>query len=244
MSFLRFSLLSTLGLGAVALLGVACYNPKYASPGFACDLSDPKTSECPSGQTCTSFSDGDRCVKSSGPSNGCVTAFTIAKTSMYSGAMSNPMLDTIDQCPDAKRAADMANEGLEPNDDSCTATVLPAVTVGGTPLKLQSLAICPTGANPDASNHDIDVYLLNVPAMTTALVEITYDVKYGDLDLGVFRKDGTAAAVDGSAVSNACVAPTLAAGDYFIVVGGAGSTAVNRYSMSIRFGAALTCTTP
>ena len=132
---------------------------------------------------------------------------------------------------------------LEPNDDSCTATVLPAVTVGGTPLKLQSLAICPTGNNPAASNHDIDVYQLNVPSTTTALVEITYDVKYGDLDLGVFRADGSAAAVDGSAVSNACVAPTLAAGNYFLVVTGAGSTAVNRYSMSIRFGAALTCPT-
>ncbi|MEO6953528.1 MAG: PPC domain-containing protein [Polyangia bacterium] len=234
MSFLRSSLFATFGLGAVALLGVACYNPKFASPGFACDDSDPKTSECPSGQACV----GTTCVTSTGPNNGCVTAFTIAKTSTYNGATSNPMLDTIDECPDAK-----PSQGLEPNDDSCTATVLPAVTVGGTPLKLQSLAICPTGNNPDASGHDVDVYLLNVPSTTTALVEITYDVKYGDLDLGVFRKDGTSSAVDGSAISNACVAPTLAAGDYYIVVSGAGSMAVNRYSMSIRFGAALSCTT-
>ncbi len=232
MTFLRSTLLAS--LGTVVLLG-GCYDPKYASPGFACDDSDPKTSECPSGQTCV----GLQCVKSTGSNTGgCVGTFTIPKSAMYSGAMTNPKLDTEMDCPDAQVSTNM---NLEPNDDSCHATLLPGVVVGGTPLKLQSLSICPTGNNPAASNHDIDVYQLHVTETTTAQVEITYDVKYGDLDLGIFRKDGSVVVSDGSAVSNACVAASVTIGDYFLVVSGAGSTAVNRYSMSVRLGSALTC---
>ena len=228
MFFLRSSLLAS--LGAVALLG-SCYDPKFKSGGFACDDTDPKLSECPSGQVCM----GTTCVKGTGTTGG-TNMFTIPKTGT-SMATANPMLNTEADCPDAQSP----NMNLEPNDDTGHATVLPAVVVGGTPLKLQSLAICPTGNNPAASNHDVDVYQLHVPMTTTALVSITYDVKYGDLDLGIFRSDGMVVVSDGSAVSNACVAASVGVGDYYIVVTGAGATAVNRYSMSVRLGSALTC---
>ena len=237
MTFFRSSLLAS--LGTLVLLG-GCYDPKFAdgsnpaNGGFACDDSDPTTSECPSGQTCV----GLKCVKSAGGTAGCVSTFTIPKSGTYSGTMSNPMLDTEAECPDAQVSTNM---NLEPNDDSCHATLLPAVVVGGTPLKLQSLAICPTGNNPAASNHDIDVYQFHVTETTTALVEITYDVKYGDLDLGIFRSNGMVVASDGSAKSNACALASVAVGDYYLVVTGAGGTAVNRYSMSVRLGSGLTC---
>jgi hypothetical protein len=140
--------------------------------------------------------------------------------------MMDPMLGSADVCPD---------KVIEPNDCLGNAVQLSAndVSIDGNVAQLQHLAICPTGNNPLANGHDVDYYAFTVAGTANALVNITYDIKYGDLDVGIFRADGTAVATDGSAVSNACVVASVTTGTYYVGVFGA-NNAVNTYTMSIR----------
>jgi len=227
---LRYAYLAVPFAGALLLAASqGCFNPEYSSPGYYCHAEDVPA--CPEGQSCI----GGRCIGGTTGDGGGGGGGLIPKTAMYTGAKVDPMLDNESQCTD---------NPLEPNDSSNTAihiagadaTSMPAaIEVNGPPLKLGMLAICPTGNNPKADGHDVDYYKITAPQSVSAIVEITYDVKYGDLDVGIFRGDGSIVAVDGSAVSNGCAAASLPAGEYYVVVAGANNTDVNRYQLSVRF---------
>jgi hypothetical protein len=151
------------------------------------------------------------------------------KTGSYTGPMMNPQLDTEADCTDAE---------LEPNDVIATATDLSPLhlMLDGAAGALQDLAICPTGPNPLANGgHDVDVYQLTLSQSGNALVQITYDVELGDLDLGLYNSEGALLVGDGTAVSDGCVVSTLTAGTYFIGVFGANDSDSNRYKMSIAY---------
>lgn len=221
MRSLRY-LLFALPLGAVLAFGANCFNPEYQSGqglGYFCNDSAGQT--CPSGQSCL----GGRCVDSTGDSS-CTVTVPITKSGTYTGPTIDPMLNNFDACPD---------KVIEPNDCLGNAVQLSAndVSIDGNVAQLQHLAICPTGNNPAASGHDVDYYAFTVAGSATALVNLTYDIKYGDLDVGIFRSDGSAVATDGSAVSNACVAAAVTSGTYYVGVSGA-ANGVNTYTMSIR----------
>ncbi len=221
MRSLRY-LLAALPLGAVLFFAANCFNPEYQSGngvGYFCN--DTAGQTCPDGQSCV----GGRCLAATGTPGG--TNNPIVKTGLYSGPVIDPMLNSADACPD---------KVIEPNDSLGTAVQLSDkdVAIDGAVAQLQHLAICPTGDNPLANGHDVDYYGFTVAGSGTALVNITYDIKYGDLDVGVFRADGSAVATDGSAVSNGCVAAAVTSGAYYVGVFGAKNTAVNTYTMSIR----------
>jgi hypothetical protein len=223
---LRFLLpiASFAGLAAVLALAPSCFKPEYPPTGFYCHADDDPA--CPDGQTCV----GGRCVGGPGGSNFDMAGGLVPKSGSYTGAKLDPMLNDANACTD---------NPLEPND-----TIQAAVTGLNAQLnlvvdqpspKLQMLAICPTGDNPKAEGHDIDYYEIEATQSSSAVVEIFYDVKYGDLDVGIFRPDGSIVASDGSAVSNGCVAATLPAGKYYVGVGGAQHKDSNRYDLRIRF---------
>ncbi len=220
-SFLLLAL-PVAGLSALIVQSQGCYNPEFASPGFYCHPEDEPA--CPPGQECV----GGRCIGGTG-GNTDMAGGIVPKTGTYSGPTLDPGLGPTTVCSD---------DALEPNDSISSAVPitdsLMLVVDGNTP-KLQMLAICPTGDNPKASGHDTDYYQVIATQAVSALIEVTYDVKYGDLDVGIFRPDGSLVASDGSAVSNACVAASLPAGTYYIGVGGANNTAVNRYDLRVRF---------
>ena len=229
MRSLRF-VVAALPIGALLVFGVNCFNPQYASPGYNCDVTMDRT--CPDGQSCIA----GQCRDTNGD-GGSSASGSIPKTGTYTGPTQDPGLNSIDSCTD---------KALEPNDTIATAVQLPAIAVDGAALPLVKLAICPTGDNPLAKGHDVDYYQMNVTENANVLVKIVYDIKYGDLDVGIFRPDGSIVKSDGTAVSNACVAASLPMGAYYVGVVGAGNTAVNNYTMSIRLtSAATTCdTTP
>ncbi len=214
--------LPVVGLGALFVHTQGCYNPEFGSPGFYCHVDDDPA--CPDGQSCIN----GRCIGGSGGNND-MSSGIVPKTGTYSGPTLDPGLTDESKCTDAQ---------LEPNDSISSAIPitdsLMLVVDGNTP-KLQMLAICPTGDNPKANGHDVDYYQVIASQAVSALVEITYDIKYGDLDVGIFRPDGSLVASDGSAVSNGCVAASLPAGTYYIGVGGANNTASNRYDLRVRF---------
>ena len=201
----------------------ACFNPEYASPGYACNEAAGQT--CPDSQVCIA----GHCVGGSGGGGFDMGLGIVPKSGMYTGQHIDPGLN-ID-------SAKCTDSPLEPNND--IAHAVPGLTqqlnlVPDQPSQalgndMNPLVICPQGTK------DLDYYQIDAAQSLSAVVQITYDVKYGDLDVGIFRADGTLVAGDGTAVSNGCVAATLPAGSYFVGVGGANNTDVNRYTMRIRY---------
>jgi hypothetical protein len=222
----------TLLFAAPLLLAGGCFSPDYATPGFYCHPEDSPA--CPDGQQCVN----GRCIGGTGSSNFDMGSGIVPKTASYSGAKLDPMLNSESDCTDAP---------LEPNDSIATAitglNMQLNLGVDQASSKLQMQAICPKGDNPKANGHDVDFFQFDVPSNVSGVVEIFYDVKYGDLDVGIFRPDGSLVKGDGSAVSNGCVDATLAAGTYYVGVGGANNMDSNRYDMRIRlFSTPHTCT--
>jgi hypothetical protein len=207
-----------LPVAALALL-TGCVPSDFGSPGFYCD--DAMGQTCPAGESCL----GGQCVKNVTSSSSTLTA--PPKSATYMGTMTDPGLDNINDCPDKM---------LEPNDTLKTSVDTSSLNISpdGSAHGLQNLAICPTGKNPLANDgHDVDIYQLEVTESVGAVVELTYNVQQGDLDVGIYGSTGSLIKGDGSAVSNACVATPLSAGTYFIGVFGANNTDSNRYTMSI-----------
>jgi hypothetical protein len=219
MRVLRFHI--ALSLAALGL-AAGCFKPDYASPGFYCHPEDNPA--CPDGQACI----GGRCIgggdAGTNSGNGIVP-----KTSSYTGVHMDPGL-AIDpsMCSDYP---------LEPNNDIAHAVpsvveqlmVVPDKGGGTLGTAAKPLAICPSGSK------DVDYYQIDVPQSVTLVVDILYDIKYGDLDVGIFGPDGSLVQGDGSAVSNGCVAAPVTTGTYFVGVGGANDVDVNRYTMRVRF---------
>ena len=230
-STLIVATVSIAGIGAFLAFAPSCYDPSFGSPGFYCHTDDSPA--CPDGQSCVN----GRCI---GGGAFDMAGGIVPKTGSYSGPTLDPGLSDGAKCPDI---------ALEPNDSIANAipslnTSLNLVVDANSP-KLQNLAICPTGNNPKANGHDSDYYEFDVSTPVYVLVEINYDVKYGDLDVGIFSADGTLVAYDGSATSNGCIAPPsqLPAGKYYVGIGGANNKDSNRYDLRIRFfSMAKTCT--
>lgn len=102
--------------------------------------------------------------------------------------------------------------------------------------------ICPDRAAPNVS--DFDTFKFKVTSPAKVIVELKYQVKYGDLDVSLFRDDNgpglhmpvlVAANVTGK--DDACIERDLPVGTYYIVVYGARDpvmqtkTAMNRYQL-------------
>jgi hypothetical protein len=165
-------------------------------------------------------------------------AIVISKTGPpYTGARLDPMLGDAASCPD---------KSLEPNDSASTAvTGLSAPLDVATP-QIVSLAICPTGPSPFTGQHDVDFYEVdlsgNAAASFTFRAQITYDIAYGDLDVGLYDTSGHALATDGTAVANGCVAALVTPAKYYVVVVGANNVDSNRYTLNVRsFSASQSC---
>lgn len=214
---------ATLALLSASLIG--CFSPKVVSGGFACNPNDNPA--CPDGYVCLD----NRCVNGAPP-------VRIDKTGpAYSGQHTDPGLMTTGDCPD---------ESLEPNDGATLPNkpVLLTAPPDTMPAKLTNMAICPTGPNPATKLHDVDFYRLDVSGgVATIMAELSYDITYGDVDVGIFDAGGTLLGSDGTAVSNACAtAPVSAPGTYFVVVVGANDVDVNRYDVRVRtFSKITTC---
>ena len=161
------------------------------------------------------------------PSGG--ISINIAKTGAYSGLHLDPGLYNAADCPD---------KALEPNDGPGAAPFGPPILLAPAadqPVpRVTSMAICPTVPNPATQQHDVDWFKVVADAPVTILAQAFYDVAYGDLDLAIVDGGGNILVSDGSAVSNACAASSVAAGTYFVVVVGAGNGGVNRYELSVR----------
>lgn len=136
-------------------------------------------------------------------------------------------------------ASDCPDEALEPNDGPSAKPpfgppIAIDVEVDMPGPRLQGLAICPNGVNPATGYHDSDYFEIDLKAPATIVAELTYDIRYGDLDLALVDGTGKVLASDGTAVSNACVMQALAAGTYYAVVVGANASDVNRYGLDVR----------
>jgi hypothetical protein len=210
---MRFTLPFALILG--------CYNPTIPDNGFSC-MKDPT---CPEGFSCL----GGFCVKSTmGGGGQSWPVINIPKSGApYAGPKTDPMLNDINACPDAS---------LEPNDS-------PATALGFTPTPdaqtaaIVKLAICPTGNSPFTGQHDVDFFKVDNtsgPASLSLVAKATYDITFGDLDLGIFDSNLNPMSLDGTAVANACAAASISNGVYYVIVVGANNVDVNNYSLLIR----------
>jgi hypothetical protein len=227
-------------IGAASLAG--CFNPALPVQSFHCR---PDSSpQCPGGATCVrTGSDAEgalgQCIRQGGD-GGVGGAISITKTGpAYTGPMVDPGLDTVADCPD---------NALEPN-DSINSSKLFKADVGTPDMvspKITNVAICPKGNRPETGAHDIDVYiadLTNFPGQLTLMAQLFYQIQYGDLDVGIFREDGSVLASDGSATDNGCAAATVAGGSkYYIAVAGANNMDVAPYDLRVRlFSSPQTC---
>ena len=216
---MRSSFLPSVLLAALAVGG--CYSPTLVSPGYYCHPDDSPA--CPDGQECIN----NRCQFASGPSAADLAGGLITKP-VYNPPTQDPMLNDAAACPDT---------AIENNDDRSTANPFDAQPDMPQP-QITNVAICPTGIKPITGAHDRDYVRVDTTTYggnLTLMAEISYDVKYGDLDVGVMDDSGKLIAQDGTAVSNGCVAAAATnPGSYYVVVVGAQDKDVNRYSLRVR----------
>ena len=154
----------------------------------------------------------------------------------YTGPHMDPGLDNAADCPDAN---------LEPNDSPAEALTAPTPTPDQPTPKIIKLAICPVGNNPATGLHDVDWYKVDLTSPSGAVTlqaEIFYDITFGDLDVAILDDAGSPISVDGTAVSNGCVAAAVTNRVYYVVVAGANNVDVNNYELLIRsFSTPQTC---
>jgi hypothetical protein len=211
---------------AAALAAAGCYSPDIASPGYYCHPEDNPA--CPDGFDCVS----GRCVSktvSSMPFGDGGASLIPKMGAPYSGVHQDRTdLNTASMCPDSD---------LEPNDGPDKARMV--MTAVDMPVaKLIKLAICPKGPNPATGMHDVDYFKVDTTgagsSTLTVMAEVTYDISYGDLDVGVFDSTGRLLSSDGTAVSNACTTASIGQGVYYVVVAGANNMDINSYELRIR----------
>jgi hypothetical protein len=224
-------------LFASLLFASSCYNPAFPDgQGLYCKVAspsdpDPNAPACPEGQKCV----GNRCVNDTG--GGGPGTVEIPKTGMYNGLRNDPRLISDNDCPDSR---------LEPNNSPETALQAPDPTPDSMVPKIVMMSICPQG------KKDVDWFVVDLDSskfsqsQLSMLVQVFYDVSYGDLDVGIFDANGRLLASDGSAVSNGCASFTVNPGPgvkYYVAVVGANNSEVNRYDLHIRtFTASRSCT--
>jgi hypothetical protein len=218
-------------LAALASSAVGCYRPNIADNGFKCHA-DEDYPPCPEGYDCI----GGFCHKRMQVSRSCSDVFMaqtqIAKTAHYSGDHQDPGLGDQSMCPD---------NSLEPNDgpdeNNCAVAIQAPPDVMTS--KLTHMAICPRGVTQATGAHDVDYFRVDTSGASdggalTLKADIFYDIKYGDLDVGIFDSNGRLLAADGSAMTDGCAAASVSAGVYYVVVVGAGATDTNNYDIRIR----------
>jgi hypothetical protein len=191
-----------------------CYDPgDLGDVPYKCSATFP---DCPDNYTCD-------LTQGSKTANRCVRAQMMAamltfptKPSVYMGPTAPNNLNA-NNCPDMN---------IEPNNDIAHAT--PNYDTGGQQI---NLAVCPAG--------DVDVFLVNTVSNFVKFEINYFDIKQGDLDIVLFKDDGTPLLSDlDAAKSTACVATSTALnGNYYAVVVGAknamGGTDTNRYSLTV-----------
>lgn len=201
-------------LGAAAAgLTTSCYNVgDLGDTPYKCSATYP---DCPDGYLCCGVADGvtpcptpknmNWCVRSTGGGGMMMSgALTIPKPG---GAYPNAYLTkpglTPSTCPD---------KDIEPNN-----TIAQATSGYDDNLHSGPFSICPSG--------DIDVYAINL-ANQYVRITMNFDIKYGDLDLGLFDANGGLQLSDPDFTnSNACVSsPGPFNGTYYAVVVGAPSS--------------------
>ncbi len=156
------------------------------------------------------------CVRATGNTS---SALAIPKTSTYSG----PHMDVgLPPCHETD-----GNNGFQT-----------AFVVGDSTGKFDGLEICPAG--------DVDVYSLNVNPGEYGKFYVTYDIRYGDLDLEILDSKGNRVGIDNDATRNDACITIPRGGDtcpctYYAIVDGAHG-AVNRYSFQFsKASMPLTC---
>lgn len=275
---LTISLGKSLMLSLVLLSG--CVDKKYqADPagghGFRCWPSDQPA--CPNGFLCCAdglcgdFLRDDNGYQLEGwciPAEAAHPAIELQPAKFWdfgaklevSTATQDPLLVGIDsaskqwRCPRSEPAKHEPNDG--PKDAILAGTLIPDNVIFDWP----SYEICPDQAAPTVP--DIDVIRFKLSDQAKVIIELKYNVGYGDLDVALFQlPDGTSneppvlLQSDLSANDDACIEKDgLASGTYYVVVRGAPTKsgryvdaaqyAMNRYKLritAVRKSLGLTC---
>lgn len=194
---------------APLLLLVGCYNAgDLGDTPFRCSATYP---ECPDGYLCQlnpNLPNVNRCIIDQ---SGTAMPITLPKGGHYNGQHVDPQLNA-NNCPDSN---------IEPNNDFAHA--LAGFDTGPE----MNLSVCPA--------KDVDVYNINLQAGEYAMVKITYPIKSGDLDIGLFKADGTLLVSDTDFThDNACVV-TQSPGiqPLFLAVIGGSDGDLNRYDLTV-----------
>jgi hypothetical protein len=237
-------------------LAAGCYNPEITSGGFACNSTLADT-QCPDGYSCqigacvnplgqdAKDNGADGCCVKVSTSSSDLPVVEIPKSGPpYTGAHSDPGLNTPADCADSGLEP---NDGPEPNGHPLAFNPVPDMPSA----KIIKLSICPGGNSPVTGRHDVDFFKVDNttgPSSLTLMAQVFYDISMGDLDIGIFTYDGhqlNSLSVDGTAVTNGCAAAAISNGIYYVVVAGANNVDSNRYELLIRsFAQAQTCPTP
>jgi hypothetical protein len=223
---MRLLVLSVFSASVLATVLVSCYNPDTKNKGFTCDPADDPP--CPAGFECR-----NRFCEAVSATTG---AISIDKTEYYTGEQyTNASLGMADTCPD---------KDYEPGDGPTKAPLKMSPRLDAPPEKTPKMAICPTGIAPWSNAHDVDYFKVDASTdaganTITLKAEITYDVKYGDLDIAIVDSSGTTVKDDGTAKSNGCVAATVTPGVYYVVIVGAKNpnkpeADVNTYELKVQ----------
>lgn len=247
------SLLPLLGCKYESLLNITS-NPD-GNQGFRCFASD--SPRCPPGLSCcvnrgsSTICDDDLAKKYPTDEGWCVPPPPPADTAPKNwlqwdlgpknsvvAATGDPMLSGTDEsgawrCPrDDKTPREMQPPEIarkfEPNDTLTDAIVYSSMLpLDSIPPNMSPYEICPDKSAPN--NPDVDVFKFKITTMAKVVAEVSYQVSFGDVDIGLFREgqndvgDKVPARIrsDVTTVNNACLSETLSAGTYYVAVRGA-----------------------
>lgn len=226
---------------AMAAAMVGCYSPVVASGGYSC--TDPATS-CPEGFSCVAglCVGGQASTAAMARGDGGMSGL-FQKTGLPNNSVNSKdsKLNTTADCPD---------QDLEPNDSSSQAITSSQLQLTITPdlptMQIQNVAICPKGVSAKTGLHDVDYYKVDTTGAVSLVAELSYQIAYGDLDVGIFDASGTLIAHDGTALDNGCASGNVqGGGTYYVAVAGANNSDVGKYTLRIRtYSSARTCEAP
>ncbi|MCS6912053.1 MAG: hypothetical protein NZ890_02310 [Myxococcota bacterium] len=248
-------------LAPCLLLG-ACYKPRFditpdGSAGFLCFASD--SPPCPQGLVCCVEGRSGpvcgedllrldptregRCRPPPPPATPMPWKdWDLGTKSTVVAATGDPMLTGFDEnmvwrCPrDDKNPAPPPEivRRFEPNDSIPQAIVYSSnLAIDGTPPPLTAYEICPDKSAPAVPDVDVFKFRIGGNTAVKVVIEVKYQVSFGDLDVGLFREMITDTREkipqrlmqDVTAQNDACiVANSLSPGTYYVAVRGAPTT--------------------
>jgi hypothetical protein len=229
-------------------VGFRCFpsdNPPCPT-GLSCCKSDPRRGgEICDGELLTSSGptpEGARCITPPPPAMPTPWKdWDLGMKGMVVAPTGDPMLTGFDEnmawrCPRDDKNPMPPSEivrRFEPNDAILQAIVYTSnLSIDGTPPPLTGYEICPDKTAPLVPDVDVFKFRIGGGTAVKVVIELKYQVSFGDLDVGLFReglsetneKIPQRIMQDVSTQNDACVvANSLAPGTYYVAVRGAPS---------------------